>query len=197
VGLVASRGSTTVFPTGVSRSSKRKSPNYIFSPCLPLSLSGPGTMDSFHYRDTTGNSKYGHFLPHFPSSRPETSFQRSYPSTPQPSYSPPSLLRSPPSLSPTRNITPPKDIVSLNEKQHAVVKDSKLPYNQVREYVDCFKAWRSGVGAKRGSLEVYERNLSIKMSLKEWNRLSKDLNIFETDQKSEPFYRITQDILLN
>ncbi|KAI9769399.1 MAG: hypothetical protein M1840_004101 [Geoglossum simile] len=137
-------------------------------------------MEPFHHRDMTGNSQHGYFLP---SPRSETSFWRSHPPTPRPSYSPPSLLRSPLSLGPVRNITPPEDIVPLNGERHVAVKEPKSPYNQVREYVDCFKAWRSKDNAKRGSLEVYESGLSIKMSMREWAKLSADLNIFETDQK--------------
>ncbi|KAI9864844.1 MAG: hypothetical protein M1813_002614 [Trichoglossum hirsutum] len=137
-------------------------------------------MDPFHHRDMTGNGQYEYSLP-LPHS--ETSFWRSSPPTPQPSYSSPSLLRSLPSLNPVRNITPPEDTIPLGEEQHAVVEESKSPYNQVREYVDSFKSWSSGVRNKFGSLEVYESNLSIKMSQKEWNKLSSDLNIFEIDDR--------------
>ncbi|KAI9760239.1 MAG: hypothetical protein M1840_002582 [Geoglossum simile] len=71
-------------------------------------------------------------------------------------------------------------MVPLNKELHVAVKEPKSPYNQVREYVDCFEA---RVNAKRGSLGVYKSNLSVKMSMREWAKLRTDLHIFETDQK--------------
>jgi hypothetical protein len=73
-----------------------------------------------------------------------------------------------------------------------VVKDSKSPYHQVREYVNHFKDLRSGVKTGPGSLENYEKNLSIKISMKDWIKLSSDLNCFETDARSKP---LLQDYL--
>jgi hypothetical protein len=72
----------------------------------------------------------------------------------------------------------------LNEEQHAVVKEFKSPYDQARESVNRFKDWYSGAKIKPDSLEVYERNLSIKISQKEWTKLRNDLNISGTDEKS-------------
>lgn len=61
-------------------------------------------------------------------------------------------------------ITPPEDKASLRE-EHEAVKDFKSPYNQVREYVDHFKDWCSGVKIVPGSLDTYMRNLSINTCL--------------------------------
>lgn len=142
-------------------------------------------MDPSHYRDRWDHhSPPAYFLP----SRLQSDLWRSSPLTPRPSHSPPSPLLSTPRLNPVRNITPPEGKATLGEEQCAVVKEFKSPYDQAREYVDRFKNWRSGAKIKSGSLEVYESNLSIKMSIKEWIRLRNDLNISETDEKSESFY---------
>jgi hypothetical protein len=56
--------------------------------------------------------------------------------------------------------------------------------NEVREYVEHFKSWRSGANiGKPVSPEVYENNLCIKIPMKDWLQLGNDLNIFETDEK--------------
>jgi hypothetical protein len=73
-----------------------------------------------------------------------------------------------------------------------VVKDSKSPYHQVHKYVDHFKDWHSGVKIVPSPLDAYERNLSIKMSMKDWIKLSHDLNYSEMDEKSKP---LLQDYL--
>ncbi|KAI9770442.1 MAG: hypothetical protein M1840_003328 [Geoglossum simile] len=74
-------------------------------------------------------------------------------------------------------------MVSLSKEQHAAAKGPKSPYDQAREYIDCFEDWHSGANIKRGSLEVYESNFSIKIPLKEWFRLRNDLNYSEKDAK--------------
>ena len=65
------------------------------------------------------------------------------------------------------------------------MKEFKSPYDRARgECVDRFKDWHSGTKIKHSSLEDYESNLSIKMSMKEWIKLRNDLNIFKTDERS-------------
>ncbi|KAI9765673.1 MAG: hypothetical protein M1840_007231 [Geoglossum simile] len=118
-------------------------------------------MDPFHYRDSWDH----HSPPAYCSpSRLQSNLWRSSPLTP-------------------RNITPPEGKVTLGEEQCAVVKEFKSPYDQARESIDHFKNWHSGAKIKPGSLEDYESNLSMKMSIKEWIRLKDDPNISETDEK--------------
>ena len=72
----------------------------------------------------------------------------------------------------------------VQEEQHAVVKDLKSSYDQVREYIEGFNNFISRTGTKCSSLDVYQKPLSVKMPMKEWIKLRDDLNVFETDQKS-------------
>jgi hypothetical protein len=139
-------------------------------------------MDNVRNRDLTGYSPPVSFST-FPSQ--SQSSWRTYPPTPQPSYSSSRLPHSAPSLGPIRNINPPEDTASLREEQRKVVKDSKSPYHQVHEYVDHFKDWHSGVKIVPNPLDAYERNLSIKMSMKDWIKLSHDLNYSEMDERSK------------
>jgi hypothetical protein len=79
--------------------------------------------------------------------------------------------------------TPLEEKIPSGEEPQAVVKESKSPYDQAREYVERFNHWSEG--KTPGSLDSYEESFSLKMPMKDWNKLSDDLNIFETDQKSE------------
>jgi hypothetical protein len=78
--------------------------------------------------------------------------------------------------------TPPEEKIPSGEEPRAVVKESKSPYDQAREYVERYNHWSEG--KTPGSLGSYEEPFSIKMPMEDWNRLSDDLNIFETDHKS-------------
>ena len=82
-----------------------------------------------------------------------------------------------------RNIVPPEDITPLREEHHAAVEKSSSAYIQARDYIDRFKKWHSGVKVMPDSLDVYERNLSFKMTLNEWIKVSNDLNYAEIDEK--------------
>jgi len=83
-------------------------------------------------------------------------------------------------LSFTKMSTPPEKIPNV-EELHAVAK-AKSPYDQAREYVEHFNSWNEG--KTPGSLNSYEESFFIRMPMEDWNRLSDDLNISETDQKS-------------
>ena len=81
------------------------------------------------------------------------------------------------SSNPVRNVIPYEKKATRKQKQHPAV-------NEVREYVEHFKSWRSGANiGKPVSPEVYENNLCIKIPMKDWLQLGDDLNIFETDEK--------------
>lgn len=59
--------------------------------------------------------------------------------------------------------------------------EPKNPYDQARTYVEGFKLWNKNMGS--GPPGYYEEPLSIKMSTKDWIRLSDEFIIFETDEK--------------
>ena len=77
-------------------------------------------------------------------------------------------------------VSPPEDKIPSEEKQHAVVKNFESQYDVARAYVKGFKM-------AGGSLDSYEKPLSVKISRHDWIKLSRDLEIFDTDQK----YRIS------
>ena len=187
-------------------------------------LCNTAIMESFRRRDSADCSYRGYSpAAYFSPSRSQfDSSCRTYPTTPRlshslfvpASHSAPSLLR---------NITPPEEKIPVGKEQHAVIKDSKLPYDHIRsitppqvetpvgeeqlavmkdlkpsydqahECVERFNDWHSGANIRRGSSDLYEKNFSIKMPMKEWIKLSNDLNIFETDQRLESPCKITQD----
>jgi len=78
------------------------------------------------------------------------------------------------------HLSPPEDKIPSGEEQHAVVKNFESQYDEARTYVEVFKM-------AVGSLDSYEKPLSVKISLHDWIKLSHDLEIFDTDQK----YRIS------
>jgi len=82
----------------------------------------------------------------------------------------------------TKMSTPSEEKIPSEEELRAVVKESKSPYDQAREYVERFNHWSEG--KTPGSLNSYEESFFIRMPVEDWNRLSDDLNIIETDQKS-------------
>lgn len=187
-------------PVGACRFVGRQFPRsgkvYYLIACFVISFSSivlsswyrTSTMDSFHHRDQIGWDWHSNSPPaYFSPSRSQSDLWRSSPLKPRPSQ-PPSPLLSTPCLNPVKNIAPLEDKTTLGEEQREVVKEFKSPYDQARECVDHFKNWHSGAKIKPGSLEVFESNLSIKMSMKEWIKLSKDLNIFETDEKYKSSY---------
>ena len=147
-------------------------------------------------------------------SRLQFDTSRSYPATPRPSVNPfLRPAHSAPSLGYVRDIISPKgkipaekepravmkeskfphshlrdvtlpEVTTLVQEQHAVVEESKSSYDQAHEYVERFNDWYSRAGTTPSSLDAYEKTFSIKMTMKEWIKLSNDLNILETDQRS-------------
>jgi hypothetical protein len=93
----------------------------------------------------------------------------------------------PTALNPVHDTTFSENIAILEEEQFLVMKGSLSPYDQVRNYLDYFKKYFK-VKIAPGSLEPYKR---FKISLKEWTRLSHDLNIFEIDKRFRLSYIIT------
>lgn len=150
---------------------------------------------------------------YFAPSRSQFDASRSYPATPRPSLNPSlRLVHSAPSLGHERDIISPEDMIpagkepravmkesklphshlrditlpevtTLVQEQHAVVKESKSSYDQAREYVERFNDLHSRSVTSPGSLDVYEKTLSVEMTMKEWIKLRDDLSVFETDQK--------------
>jgi hypothetical protein len=98
----------------------------------------------------------------------------------------------------SRKSSPAENKVS-EESQCAVVTENKSPYDQARDYVERFNCWNE---AKTFTLltsdEVnsYEKPFSLKMPFDDWIKLSDDLQIFETDQKSESPSEILRNTLL-
>jgi hypothetical protein len=115
---------------------------------------------------------------------PQYGSSRSYPSAPSSLYSfrhPRPRDHSPErSVKRVKRVGPPEDKVPNGEEQHAVIKKSDSPYDEAYTYVERFKM-------AVGSLDSYEKPLSIKMSRGDWSKLSHDLKIFDTDQR----YRIS------
>ena len=116
---------------------------------------------------------------------PQYGSSRSYPPAPSSLYS----FRHPrPHDHPTphrsvervERVSPPEDKIPSGEEQHAVIRKSESPYDEAYTYVENFKT-------AVGSINSYEKPLSIKMSKDDWFKLRHDLEIFEKDQK----YRIS------
>jgi hypothetical protein len=113
---------------------------------------------------------------------PQYGSSRSYPPAPLSDYSfrHPRPHNQPPRRSVERVERVPEDKIPSGEEQHAVINKSESPYDEACTYVEGFKK-------AVGSLDSYEKPLSIKISRHDWIKLSHDLEIFDTDQK----YRIS------
>ena len=162
----------------------------------PPSLTGYGTLQlsssSSYYPQSSGH--IGRSQRHLPRSRshPARTSPGPYP-LPKPSTSPgvPSHPLTPPALpgvpvipgqqpiDAARKITPPeeKDIHAQDE-QPAVVDEYKSPYDEAFEYIQECK----GLRPPCRHLEDYEKPLAIKISIRDWMKLSHDLDLNSEDE---------------
>jgi hypothetical protein len=94
---------------------------------------------------------------------------RNYPSAPYSFRHPrPHDQPQPPSVERVKKVSPPEDKIPSGEEQLADIKKSESPYDEARTYVERFKM-------AGGSLDSYEKPLSIKMSQGDWFKLSHDV----------------------
>ncbi|THC94127.1 hypothetical protein EYZ11_006376 [Aspergillus tanneri] len=101
-------------------------------------------------------------------------------------------------LDPTRKITPPEEKeMHARDKQQPAASASKFksPYDEAYAYYHECKAWAHPRVAtapfeRRRPLEDYEKQLAIKMSVGDWNKLRRDLDL---DSKDESYPRFSFD----
>ena len=126
----------------------------------------------------------------------EQATQVSYPPTPPPCSPVRQTYTDRPSQSvdAVRRITPPEEKTPIGEEQRDVIKAFNSSYDQALTYVGRFMNLN-----QEGSpslLEPYEMPLSIKLSMSDWVKLSSELNIWETDQKSRISFQAISRCLL-
>jgi len=93
-------------------------------------------------------------------------------------------------LDPVRKTTPPAERnTPPQDEQHAAAKRYTSPYEQALSYVKTYKGWRLSHHVV-GSREDYEKPFSCQMSLGDWVKLRRDLNLEETE---EAFPKISYD----
>jgi hypothetical protein len=78
-----------------------------------------------------------------------------------------------------RKITPPEELRISTDKKPA----AEDPYNHAERYVEECRAWRKPGPAQYlpRPLEDYETPLRIKMSMGDWIKLYRNLNLEEND----------------
>ena len=88
---------------------------------------------------------------------------------------------------PRRSINPTPDeteskVVRLESS--AATKEHKSPFDQANAYIQECRAWRKGNPTQNPPrpFEDYETPVAIKMSEKDWVKLSSELNSEETDE---------------
>jgi hypothetical protein len=63
--------------------------------------------------------------------------------------------------------------------------DEEQPYDRVKTYLEDFKAWRRGV--RPLAHRDFEKPFRCKISMKDWFKLNKDLNLDESDDRYPRF----------
>jgi hypothetical protein len=89
-------------------------------------------------------------------------------------------IQSKPTMSHIPKIPPPEDVERVNNNPVQPPADS---YDKAHNFVTRFKSWRSGKLTVPNP-EIYEKNFTAPMSFKEWIRLSNELKLSESKDRS-------------
>jgi len=101
-------------------------------------------------------------------------------------------------INPVRKMISPEDKIPVGKEPHKVGMKFESAYDEARKTVEHFNRWIEGKPFSSPSLRDFQEEpvSVIKMSMNDWIKLSDDLNIFETDQKSSIFF-LAKDAFAN